>query len=284
MFKIGLSTTGFLLTDENFKALRASGIQAVEISMKADRYPDINYQEVRELADRHGIELWSYHLPFGPFSVIDPSSLDAGVRAHTLDYFKALIERASEIGINKFVVHASGEPIPPEDRAARMQYSKATLNELAEFAHAHGAVIAVEDLPRTCLGNSSADILELLSANDKLRVCFDTNHLLEEDNLHFLQAVGDKVITLHVSDYDFLNERHWLPGEGKQDWKALYRAIKEIGYQGPWMYEIGLDCPKTILRDRPLTFDDFVQNANAIFTENTPPLLGTPVEGLVSWK
>jgi len=215
LFKIGLSTCGFLLTDENFKALRASGIQAVEISMKADRYPDINYREVRALADRYDIELWSYHLPFGPFSVIDPSSLDAGVRAHTLDYFKGLIERASEIGIDKFVIHASGEPIPPADRAARMQHAKESLNALAEFAHAHSAVIAVEDLPRTCLGNSSADILELLSANDKLRVCFDTNHLLEEDNLHFLQTVGDKIITLHVSDYDFLNERHWLPGEGK---------------------------------------------------------------------
>ena len=101
-----------------------------------------------------------------------------------------------------------------------------------------GAVIAVEDLPRTCLGNTSDDIRKLISVNDKLRVCFDTNHLLEEDNIEFMKKLADKIITLHISDYDFLNERHWLPGEGKLDWAAMFSTLKEIGYNGVWMYEI----------------------------------------------
>jgi len=50
------------------------------------------------------------------------------------------------------------------------------------------------------------------------------------------------------------------------------------------MYEIGLACPKTILRNRSLTFHDFVQNANAVFAQKTPPILGIPVEGLEGWK
>ena len=72
--------------------------------------------------------------------------------------------------------------------------------------------------------------------------------------------VGDKIITLHVSDYDFMNERHWLPGEGQNDWQKIIKSLKEVGYTGVWMYEIRFTCPNTILRDRDLSCDDFVKN------------------------
>ena len=72
-----------------------------------------------------------------------------------------------------------------------MAASKNSLNELADFAAERGAVIAVEDLPRTCLGNCADEMLEILEANEKLRVCFDTNHLLKDTNGNFLKIVGD---------------------------------------------------------------------------------------------
>ena len=115
----------------------------------------------------------------------------------------------------------------------------------------------MEDLPRTCLGNCSAEILELLTADPSLTVCFDTNHLLGEPIADFVRAVGKKIETLHVSDYDFCNERHWLPYEGKVNWVELVEALEEVGYNGVWMYEIGFKASKNIDRDRDLNFDDF---------------------------
>ena len=283
MLKIGLSSCGFELTQDNFAALAASGIEATEISMPADKYPLIDYAAVKKYAMQAGVQLWSYHLPFSPFTEIDPSSLDADLRAHTVAYFTELIKKGADIGIDKFVVHASGEPIADEDRPEKMKRSRESLYTLAEVAAGCGACIAVEDLPRTCLGHTSQEIRELIGAHDKLRVCFDTNHLLLEDNVHFLHELADKIVTVHVSDYDFINERHWLPGEGKVDWKALYTAFEECGYSGVWMYEIGLDCPKTILRDRNLTFDDFYRNAHSIFAGETPAALGKPKENLGMW-
>ena len=140
-----------------------------------------------------------------------------------------------------------------------------SLDRLAEMAFAEGVTIAVEDLPRTCLGNTADEIAEIISVNDKLRVCFDTNHLLKDNNVNFMRTLGDKIITVHISDYDFINERHWLPGEGKVDWKDFMTEFNNIGYDGVWMYELGLECPPTIVRDRNLTFVDFYQNANSIF-------------------
>ena len=88
--------------------------------------------------------------------------------------------------------------------------------------------------------------------------------------MDFVRAVGKKIVTTHVSDYDFVDEKHWLPGEGKVDWQALVQALKDVGYNGPWLYEIGFECPNTLWRERDLTCEDFANNAAEIF-ENRPP-------------
>ena len=268
MYKVGLSSCGFSLTEENFKALSQSGIKAVEISMPSDKYSSIDYKALKSFSKRYSVDLWSYHLPFSPFSEIDISSKDARLRENALKLYNELIEKASDIGIDKFVVHPSGEPIDACDRAERIKHSMQSLDYLAEIAYKNGAVIAVEDLPRTCLGNTADEILALISANDKLRVCFDTNHLLIDTHTEFIKKLSDKIITLHVSDYDFIDEKHWLAGEGRIDWCSLISALRGTPYNGVWMYELGLSSPRTLTRSRDLEFDDFVKNANEIFDGN----------------
>lgn len=282
MYTIGLSCGR--LTEENFARLQQSRIGAIEISMKPQLYREIDHKAVAALAKQYDVQLWSYHLPFYPMEEIELSVQDKSIRQHTIDCFSELIQKAAEIGIDKFVVHASGEPIRSAERADRMQYAMQSLDALAEIAAKNGACIAVEVLPRTCLGNSSEEMLQLISANEKLRVCFDTNHLLGEDPLLLMQKLAKKIVTVHISDYDFVNERHWLPGEGKLDWNALFAKFQEIGYDGVWMYEVGLKCPKTILRDRDLTFDDFYQNAKSIFAGEKPPVFSRPKENLGMWE
>lgn len=284
MYKIGLSTFGFDLTEQNFAAMKKSQIDAVEISMSSEAYRNIDYNALKTYSQKYGIRLWSYHLPFTPFAELEPSSLDANVRKNTVAYFSELMKKGSDIGIDKFVIHASGEPIDDAERPERMKCAMETLDILAETAFQNGACLAVEDLPRTCLGNSAEEIRQLVSANDKLKVCFDTNHLLQDNNLNFMTQLADKIVTLHVSDYDFINERHWLPGEGKIDWKSMIAKFREIDYDGVWMYEIGLKCPNTILRDRDLTFEDFYKNASEIFEEKDLTVFSTPKENLGMWE
>lgn len=279
---IGLSSCGKRLDEELFKSYISSGITHMEISEGKAACEAMDFDRIAELAKNSGVILWSFHLPFAPFSEIDISNPD--LAGATVDYYLGLIKKATAIGIEKFIVHPSGEPISPEDRPLRLACAKKHLALLAQKAAELGAVICVEDLPRTCLGNCSAEMLELLSAHSALRSCFDTNHMLSEDLVGYANAVGDKIVTLHVSDYDFANERHWLPGEGDVDWKELYAAIKATGYSGPWLYELGFECPATILRDRDLTCADFARNANEIFEGKDLTVIARRKPNLGMWE
>ena len=41
-------------------------------------------------------------------------------------------------------------------------------------------------------------------------------------------------MTLHVSDFDGVDERHWMPGKGIVDWNDVIAALVEVGYEGPF--------------------------------------------------
>lgn len=287
MLKTGLSVNGVdakSIDRDNLIKMKAAGIEAIEISLGKALSLALDYEKLKEDADAADIKLWSFHLPFMPFTEIDVSSTDDELRLASVAMCSDMIRRGAEIGIDKFVIHPSGEPIAEEDRAAKMAAAKASLSTLAELAQSVGAVICVENLPRTCLGRDSSDILELISADSRLRVCFDTNHLLEESIPDFIKAVGDKIITIHVSDYDRLNERHWLPGEGCIDWQELYTALLAVGYSGTWLYELALSAPPSIERPRDLSFYDLRENAEAIFSGKTPAAIGLPAPNLKGWK
>lgn len=279
--KIGLSSCCVSEIDESFlKNCSEAGVDCIEISLKRMLCDDYNYETVKFLADKYNIELWSYHLPFAPFATNDISSDDEEIRVNSVERHKTLIRTAGKLGIKHFIVHPSAEPIEIGDRRNRLFNSRKSLSELADEAEKFNAVICVEDLPRTCLGRNSYEICELIKDDSRLKVCFDTNHLLGEYITDFIHKVGSRIATVHISDYDFWNERHWLPGEGEIDWTELYKNLKEVGYEGPWMYEIGFNAPVSIIRDRELTPADFVRNANEIANGDRLTVLGKPVEDM----
>ena len=104
----------------------------------------------------------------------------------------------------------------------------------------------------------------LTSDDNRLKICFDTNHITVQNPEDSILALSDKIVTLHVSDFDFEDERHMLPGEGKINWNAVLSSLKKINYSGIWLYEV-VKSPKTIVRSRDLTPADFKRNAGQIF-------------------
>ena len=246
---IGASTCGReILTDSVFEEYKDAGIKYMEFSLKnIENYNDPDEKteaiishdidKIKSSAIRNNVTIWSLHLPFGA-GYYDISCEDAEKRQNAVEKYSKLIEYASCINAKIAVLHPSFEPIEDSSREERLKLSTDSLYTLSKVAKKCGVRLAVENLPRTCLGRTSDEIMRLISADDSLGVCFDVNHLLLESHKDFVSAVGDKIITLHISDYDFLDERHWLLGKGKIDWKELIGLLKDAGYSGPFMNEV----------------------------------------------
>ena len=262
MYEVGISTFQSETDESFFKSLAGNGIYNIEIS-RSD-YDGFDFIKTKKLADEHNINIWSLHLPFMPFEKLDLSSADKNIRNRTVNDLRKIIKKASDIGIDKFVVHPSGEPISDSERPERLKYAKESLSYLADTAEQSGAVICAEDLPRTCIGHSVEEMKFLTSDDVRLKICFDTNHITVQNPEDAILALSDKIVTLHVSDFDFEDERHMLPGEGKINWNAVLSSLKKINYSGIWLYEV-VKSPKTIVRSRDLTPADFKRNAVQIF-------------------
>ena len=241
---LALSVGPETMNAETLDALAAAGIHQVELSSGTAEpfYELIDFphrsREIAELAKAHGVEITSIHLPFAPFKEIDPSSPDPAVRERFLVVQTELLEASARAGIPLAIVHPSGEPYTDEERPSRLATAIEVIGELCRRATALGITLCLEDLPRTCLCRTSDEMLMFLDAIPDLKVVFDTNHSLSEDNVHYIQAVGQSIVSLHVSDYDFIDERHWLPGEGLNPWEEILTALEEAGYQGRFLYEL----------------------------------------------
>lgn len=284
MYKIGLSTRNKVFGEELFAKYQNGGMKYMEVALTCAEYDALDFDWLRTVCAKYGVRIWTFHLPYSPFSRVDLSS--PALADDTVRYYGEIIKKGTALGVYKYVVHPSGEPVDEdaEGRAVRMETAKRSLSALAEIADEYGAVIAVEDLPRSCLGRNAEEMHELLSAHPLLCVCVDTNHLLTENPADFIRAFGDKVVTLHLSDYDQMNERHWISGEGIIDWQDILSALKEIDYDGIWLYEVGFECPKTIYRDRELTCEDFIINAKEIFEGKKPSIISRPKPNLGMWE
>mgnify|MGYP001230869607 CR=1 FL=1 len=229
------------MTQDDMEALIKNDLSYLEIDWQYSTertYDEIENwaTNVKQRADKAGITIWSVHLPFGgPFDI---SQTNDTLRQKAVELnMNDMILSAKIVSPKKFVIHPSAEPIADEERAARIEASKKSLRELASKAKELNIPLLVENLPRTCLGNTSTELLEIINGIDNTAICFDVNHLLIEPQVSFVQNTIGKIQTTHMSDYDRKNERHWLPGEGVINWTELLTALIESGYKGPFIYE-----------------------------------------------
>jgi len=231
--------TGFGL--ESMKENKAGGLDYIEVTMNNVIGKDSTGVRDRAEAlkadiDSSGLKVWSVHMPYS--RTLDISVLDDLKRAENVQYMKDMMRVAGVFQPQYLVLHPSSEPITPDEREQRLANSHASIGELAPVAKEIGAVLCVENLPRTCLGQNGEEMMRLIEGYDEVGLCFDTNHLLYQSHEDYLKAVAKgKIKTVHLSDYDFADERHLIPGKGLIDNKALWAGIKENGYDGIMMFE-----------------------------------------------
>ncbi|WP_345006626.1 sugar phosphate isomerase/epimerase family protein [Snuella lapsa] len=239
-WRLGTSTNLMKLNEKTIIDLKNAGITDVEFGigrMRTDE--EINkalakIDSVLPLLKNNNINVWSVHIPYG--NGIDVSVTNDSLRKIAIEEVTKIISVCEKLEPEKFVMHPGFGKVTEEQREARLIACKSSLEKLVKVTARYNAELAIECLPRQCLGNTTKDLLFLLDVKS-LKVCFDTNHLLHETHEEFVKKIGSYVVTLHVADYDRINERHWLPGKGVIDWSQLIDGLVSVGYNGPFLFE-----------------------------------------------
>jgi sugar phosphate isomerase/epimerase len=104
-------------------------------------------------------------------------------------------------------------------------------------------------------------------------MCFDLNHTASEKAEDIISRLGNKIVTLHVSDFFGNDECHLMPLEGNNNWDAIIEALKKADYKGPFLYEINKGTfedgaiwakeawhTKLFVRENYLTHSDVFEN------------------------
>ncbi len=235
-WEIGTSTG--LFRPANRDGLEASvraGITHLEVGLSASDPDPAKRQALVDAAIDLGMTIDSIHLPFGGKWDISDSAYE---RNTAVNQYVELLEEVAAWKPRVAIIHPSAEPITDDDRGERLMRSRDRLAAIAERAANVGIQLCVEDLPRTCLGNRSDEILALIDGVPQLAVCCDVNHLFQERPEHFIQKVGNRIQALHISDYDGEHDCHWVPGQGVIDWSAVIQALVNVGFTGTFMFEV----------------------------------------------
>ena len=245
---------------------KVGGLDYVEVTMNNVIDKDLDgaparAQKLMDDLQKAGLKVWSVHMPFS--RKLDISVIDDAKRRENIDYIANAMRMAAVFQPQYVVLHPSSEPIYSGEREQRLVNSHAAIGELAVVAKEIGAVLCIENLPRTCLGQTGEEMMRLIEGYEDVGICFDTNHLLYQSHADFLKAIAKgKVKTVHLSDYDFSDERHLVPGKGLIDNKALWTGIIENGYEGIMMFECKGEL-KELLTAREILLGNIPQPDNS---------------------
>lgn len=172
------------------------------------------------------------------------SSDDKTAHRAGIDYLNYAADCAAELGTSIVGGPLTGNPLvfagrPPQpvaedERLARKERCVRGLKEAGDHAAKLGVVLAVEPLNRfeSDVLCTTQQAMELLDAVDHpaVQLMLDTFHMhMEEASIAEAIRLGGK----RVAHFQANENHRGFPGTGSTDWVEVFRALNEIGYQGP---------------------------------------------------
>jgi sugar phosphate isomerase/epimerase len=115
-----------------------------------------------------------------------------------------------------------------------------------DYAEEKGVMLALEDHP--VIGTNVEDFMRVLELvdDDRLKVNLDTANVPRDSTAELARRLGARVVHTHISE--LLEGRHGIViGKGDVDFRGVFRALKESGYDG-WLSLEALTGGKEDLR------------------------------------
>lgn len=229
--------------DDVINRLSSFGYDAIEIGCASPHaWPDYlskdRRQEISTLLKQKNLKVAAMLPAPGGGPGMNPSSPLAEERAFTINHYKEVVRLAHEwecptvMWIAGWVVHGTSQ----QDA---WNSSLEGLGDVAKYAKELGVTMVVEPTPADSNLIETADDALLLSEQtgaSNVKVMFDTFHALYRNEVasDYVYRMADKLHHVHIADSDRLP-----PGQGRCDFPAVLKALKEIKYDGYLSMEVG---------------------------------------------
>jgi sugar phosphate isomerase/epimerase len=245
-YAFGVSTTvDYTVSfDDQLNIIAEAGFDFISIGadIKHSRIEDEKaFRRLLEKAEKTGLKIESFHLPFG--IGYNPSASDDDERRAALDNLKRFIEKCCEFDITAGILHPHHYLTDAKERC--LQRALVSLEELLKFLPENYR-LAVENLPNAEGSWICDQILDQIDA-DSLGFCYDSSHEnIGGKPFYLLEKYCPRLFTTHLSDNHGQTDDHLIPGRGIIDWPR----VKEILDKSPLsniLFEVGtgekLDLP-----------------------------------------
>ena len=276
MYHYAVSVYDKLVAEPDFRsALAASRMRRIEYSCAGDVPVDLvaaRREALIALRDEGLVEISSIHIPFMPFVEWAYASPVEAVRRQAVKKLLAWLEDTRDCNCRLYTLHGSGEPVLDADRDASLAALRHTIEDILPFFVGIGACVNVELLPRSCIGRDPEELEAAVDGfpEENVGICFDVNHLngAPERVPEYITRLAPRLRSLHLSDYDGIDECHWYPGLGILDWGKIMAAVKAVPQELLLIFESAGFLQGARKRRNPTSF--FLENGvrNAYFCEN----------------
>lgn len=188
-----------------------------------------------EMFRKNGIYIRSIHAPFGGgCNLSDP---DDEKRNAAIQTTRKLLYKAAHAEIELIVIHPGvGGYSSQEEMDAANLIAFESVSQLIDAAEDTGVKLALENMLPGHPGCEIRHILDIVEKIDSpaLGICFDSGHAHVCGNMkEFMEAVGERMICIHMQDNDGTKDMHLQPPYGTTDWKAFADVIRKINYRSP---------------------------------------------------
>ncbi|QLG47987.1 sugar phosphate isomerase/epimerase family protein [Natrinema halophilum] len=180
-----------------------------------------------------------YYTDAPPSAFFEPSVIraDDAAREWRVDYTKRAIDLAKTVD-SPAVCLATGRPLPGTLPAEAHESLRKSLDEILDYAVAGDVEIGIEFEPELLVENTD-EVLALIEdvGQDSLGVNLDVGHaaVYGEDVAESIRASAGSITGVHLEDIvggPRGKHYHRIPGEGDLDFRNIFNALDDIGYDG----------------------------------------------------
>ena len=235
----------------NVDCLRKSGISTCDTLVLAHQagfraffnnfsYGDAdNVAELKELADRLGMD---YEFIHAPFRGINAMWEEGDGYAEIYNAMITTVDAASANGVPAVIIHvSSGWQAPPVGDLGLSRY-----DALVDYAAEKGVTLAFENL--RMVGNL-AYLTDRYAGRDNVRFCLDVGHEhCYTKTVTWMDIFTDRLFCTHIHDNNgrsgdkcAFTDTHLLPFDGSYDFGEMKASLERIGYGGALMLEVSKD-------------------------------------------